>query len=389
MYLHEYQAKSILRGYGVPVPQSGVASTASDALRVAKHLGGNKWVVKAQIHAGGRGKGGGVKIANAYEEVYDLSLNMLGMTLVTHQTGPEGKVVRRIMVEQATSIDKEFYLSFMVDRDSESNICVASSEGGMDIEEVARTNPSAIVTETVRPYVGMQQFQGRKMAKKLGLTGSLVNKFAMVIEKLYRAFRENDLMLLEINPLVITTSGDIVCLDCKMTIDDNALFRHPELEEMKDYGEMDPNEVRASLYDLSYVSLEGNIGCMVNGAGLAMGTMDIIKYYGGEPANFLDVGGGADTDKVREAFRIILADKNVKVILVNIFGGILRCDVIAQGILQAARDIQIDRPVVVRLEGTNVDEGKRILAESDLNVIGESSLAEAAKRAVELAGGVA
>lgn len=391
MDLHEFQAKGLLRNYGVPVPDGGVASTASDALRVAKELKGDAWVIKAQVHAGGRGKAGGVKIVNTFSDVYDESSQMLGMKIVTKQTGPEGKIVRRTLIEKATDIKQEIYLSFLVDRDSEQHMIIASSEGGMDIEEVADKTPEAIITEKINPVTGMGLFLGRKIAKKIGLDSSLLNKFADVANKLYQVFADHDGMMLEINPLVITGEGEVVCLDAKMSVDDNALFRHPKIEEMKDYGELEPQEVRASIFDLSYVSMEGNIGCMVNGAGLAMATMDIINSYGGDPANFLDVGGGADVNKVREAFKIILTDPKVKVIFVNIFGGIVRCDLIAQGVLTASDEVPSDRHIVVRLDGTNVTEGRKILeegaAKSGLNIVTGTTMADAAQKAVELAAG--
>ncbi len=389
MYLHEFQAKGLLRSYGVPVPDGGVASTASDALRVAKALKGEKWVIKAQVHAGGRGKAGGVKVVSVYGDVYDESTKMLGMKLVTKQTGEEGKIVRRILVEKATDIKQEIYLSFLVDRDSEQHMIIASSEGGVEIEEVAKNNPTAIFKEHISPVLGMSQFTGRKLAKKIGLPSNLLNKFADVAEKLYQCFVHHDAMMLEINPLVVTGEGEIVCLDAKMTVDDNALYRHPKIEEMKDYGELEPQEVRASIFDLSYVSMDGNIGCMVNGAGLAMATMDIIKSFGGEPANFLDVGGGADVNKVREAFKIILTDPKVKVIFVNIFGGIVRCDLIAEGVLKAADEVPSDRHIVVRLDGTHVAEGRKILedgaATKGISIVTGDTMADAAQKAVELA----
>ncbi len=391
MYLHEFQAKGLLRNYGIPVPDGGVASTASDALRVAKEMKGDAWVLKAQVHAGGRGKAGGVKIVKAFSEVYDQASRMLGMKIVTKQTGPEGKIVRRVLIEKATNIKQEIYLSFLVDRDSEQHMVIASAEGGVEIEDVAKNNPAAVIKESINPVTGMGHFLGRKIAKKIGLDSSLLNSFAEVANRLYQCFIDHDGMMLEINPLVVTEDGDIVCLDAKMTVDDNALFRHPKIEEMKDYGELEPQEVRASIFDLSYVSMEGNIGCMVNGAGLAMATMDIIKSYGGEPANFLDVGGGADVNKVREAFKIILTDPKVKVIFVNIFGGIVRCDLIARGILEASDEVPGDKYIVVRLDGTNVEEGRSILedgvAKSGLNIVSGDTMADAAEKAVKLASG--
>lgn len=389
MYLHEFQAKGLLREYGLPVPDGGVASTASDALRVAKELKGEKWVLKAQVHAGGRGKAGGVKIVQSFSDVYDESTHMLGMKLVTHQTGEDGKIVRRILIEKATNIKQEIYLSFMVDRDNEQHILIASAEGGTEIETLAESRPDAIIKEKLSAIKAMGAYQGRKIAKKLGLKGNLLNKFSAVVVKLHQVFMDYDCMLLEINPLVVNSDNEIVCLDAKITVDDNALFRHSKIEEMKDYGEMEPQEVRASIYDLSYVSMEGNIGCMVNGAGLAMATMDIIKSFGGLPANFLDVGGGADENKVREAFRIILTDPNVKVIFVNIFGGIVRCDLIAKGVLKAANEVPGDKHVVLRLDGTNVAEGKKIINEeaktSGLNIYAADTMADAAQLAVKLA----
>jgi len=389
MNLHEFQAKGLLRSYGVPVPDGGVASTASDALRVAKELNSDRWVIKAQVHAGGRGKAGGVKVVDVFSDLYDLSANMLGMKIVTKQTGAEGKIVRRILVEKATDIQQEIYISFLVDRDSEQHMIIASSEGGVEIEEVAEKTPEKVIKERINPVTGMGQFLGRKIAKKMGLDPKLLNKFADVANKLYQCFVDHDGMMLEINPMVVTGSGDIVCLDAKMSVDDNALYRHRVIEEMKDYGELEPQEVRASIFDLSYVSMEGNIGCMVNGAGLAMATMDIIKSYGGQPANFLDVGGGADVNKVREAFKIILTDPKVKVIFVNIFGGIVRCDLIAEGVLKASDEVPGDRHIVVRLDGTNVDLGKKILEEGakekGLNIAVGDTMADAAEKAVKLA----
>lgn len=390
MYLHEFQAKGLLRSYGIPVPDGGVASTASDALRRAKELKGDRWVIKAQVHAGGRGKAGGVKIATQYSEVYDLATHMLGMRIVTKQTGSEGKIVRRVLVEKATGIKQEIYLSFLIDRDNEQDVVIASAEGGTEIEELAVSNPKAIVKENINKVTGLALFQGRRIAKKLGLDSKLLNKFAAVANSLYEIFCDYDCMLLEINPLVVTEDDEIVCLDAKMTVDDNALFRHPKIEEMIDYGELEPQEVRASIFDLSYVSMDGNIGCMVNGAGLAMATMDIIKNNGGEPANFLDVGGGADVNKVREAFKIILTDPKVKVIFVNIFGGIVRCDLIAKGVLEASDEVPSDRYIVVRLDGTNVEEGRKILEDGatncGINIVTGTTMEDAAIKAVELAG---
>ena len=391
MDLVEFQGKQLFGRNGVPVPPEGaVCRTVDEVEQAARDIGGTT-VIKAQVKMGGRGKAGGVKIVKAFSEVYDEATQMLGMKIVTQQTGPEGKIVRRILVEKATEIKQEIYLSFLVDREAEQHMVIASSEGGVEIEEVARTKPSAVVKAHLNPVTGMGHFLGRKIAKSIGLDSSLLNQFADVANKLYQCFVDHDCMMLEINPLVVDGEGQIICLDAKITVDDNALYRHPRIEEMKDYGELEPQEVRASIFDLSYVSMEGNIGCMVNGAGLAMATMDIIKQNGGDPANFLDVGGGADANKVREAFKIILTDPQVKVIFVNIFGGIVRCDLIAEGILKASEDVPSDRHIVVRLDGTNVEEGRKILQEgakkSGLNIVTGNTMADAAKKAVKLAAG--
>ena len=383
MNIHEYQAKGILRRFGVPVPDGHVCYNGASAREWAKRLGDGPWVVKAQIHAGGRGKGGGVRLARTPDEVRLIARDMLGMTLRTHQTGPEGKVVTRVMVENGCNIARELYLSLVVDRGSSRVTVMASTEGGMDIEEVAAGTPEKIFTEAVDPLVGLTQFQCRKIAFSLGLTGKLTAKAAKVLSGLYNTSIACDCSMLEINPLVVTAEGELLALDAKFGFDDNALFRHLQIGDMRDFDEEDPNEVEASQHDLSYISLTGNIGCLVNGAGLAMATMDIIKHYGGDPANFLDVGGGATIERVTEAFKIILSDKNVKGILVNIFGGIMKCDVIATGVIEAAKQVGIKVPLVVRLEGTNVEIGKRLLAESGLNIVAADGMADAAQKIVK------
>jgi len=382
MNIHEYQAKAILRKFGVPVPDGHVCYNGASAREWAKRLGEGPWVVKAQIHAGGRGKGGGVKLARTPDQVRMIARDMLGMTLRTHQTGPEGKVVTRVLVENGCNIARELYVSLLVDRHNSRVTVMASTEGGMDIEEVAATTPEKIVTEAVDPLVGLTPFQCRKIAFSLGLTGKLLGKAVKVLTGLYATFIGCDCSLLEINPLVVTAEGDLLALDAKFGFDDNALFRHLQIGDMRDFDEEDPNEVEASQHDLSYVSLNGNIGCLVNGAGLAMATMDIIKFSGGEPANFLDVGGGATIERVTEAFKIILSDKKVKGILVNIFGGIMKCDVIATGVIEAAKEVGISVPLVVRLEGTNVELGKKLLAESGLNIVAADGMADGAKKIV-------
>ncbi|OGR29335.1 MAG: succinate--CoA ligase subunit beta [Desulfuromonadales bacterium GWD2_61_12] len=382
MNIHEYQAKGILRKFGVPVPDGHVCYNGASAREWAKRLGDGPWVVKAQIHAGGRGKGGGVKLARTSDEVRMIARDMLGMTLRTHQTGPEGKVVTRVLVENGCNIEGEFYLSFVVDRITSKVTVMASTEGGMDIEEVAAQTPEKIFREAIDPLVGLTPFQSRNLAFNLGLGGKLTGKAVKLLEGLYTTFIACDCSLLEINPLVVTKEGELLCLDAKFGFDDNAVFRHPKIADLRDYDEEDPNEVEASQHDLSYVSLSGNIGCLVNGAGLAMATMDIIKYSGGEPANFLDVGGGATIERVTEAFKIILTDKNVKGILVNIFGGIMKCDVIATGVIEAAKQVSLQVPLVVRLEGTNVDKGKELLAASGLNIIAADGMADGAQKIV-------
>jgi succinyl-CoA synthetase beta subunit len=383
MNIHEYQAKQVLKGFGVPVPRGIAAFTAEEAETAARELGGPVWVVKAQIHAGGRGKGGGVKLVKSVEEVRGEAERMLGMTLVTHQTGPEGRIVKRLYIEDGSRIARELYLSCLIDRGSSRVAFIASTEGGMDIEQVAAKTPEKIVTLSVDPATGLQPFHGRRIAYALKLEGGQVKQCVKLVQSLYRAFIDKDASLVEINPLVVTEDGDVVCLDAKMNFDDNALYRHPDIVELRDFDEEDPAEVEASKHDLNYIRLDGAIGCMVNGAGLAMATMDIIKLYGGEPANFLDVGGGATKEKVAEAFKIILSDPHVEGILINIFGGIMRCDIIAEGVVAAARDLALNVPLVVRLEGTNVDQGKKILRESGLAIIAADDLADAAEKVVK------
>jgi succinyl-CoA synthetase beta subunit len=383
MNIHEYQAKAILRKFGVPVPDGHVAYNSAGARDWAKRLGDGPWVVKAQIHAGGRGKGGGVKLARTSDEVRDISREMLGMILRTHQTGAEGKLVTRVLVEKGCNIANELYVSLLVDRATSKVTVMASTEGGMDIEEVAAKTPEKIFVEAVDPLVGLTAFQCRNIASSLGLKGKLVAKATAVLEGLYTTFMACDCSMLEINPLVVTAENDLLALDAKFGFDDNAIFRHPKIADMRDYDEEDPKEIEASQFDLSYISLTGNIGCLVNGAGLAMATMDIIKHYGGDPANFLDVGGGATIERVTEAFKIILSDKNVKGILVNIFGGIMKCDIIATGVVAAARQVSLNVPLVVRLEGTNVERGKEILAESGLDIVAADGMADAAQKIVQ------
>ncbi|TSK05967.1 MAG: ADP-forming succinate--CoA ligase subunit beta [Geobacter sp.] len=382
MNIHEYQAKAILRKFGVSVPDGHVCYNGASAREWAKRLGEGPWVVKAQIHAGGRGKGGGVKLAKTSSEVQLIARDMLGMTLRTHQTGPEGKVVHRVLVENGCDIARELYVSLVVDRSTSKVTVMASTEGGMDIEEVAAKTPEKIFTEKIEPLVGLTQFQGRKLAFALGLEGKQIGKAAKMFEALYTTFIACDCSLLEVNPLVVTGSGELLALDAKFGFDDNALFRHLQIGDMRDFDEEDANEIEASQHDLSYISLTGNIGCLVNGAGLAMATMDIIKHYGGDPANFLDVGGGATIERVTEAFKIILSDKNVEGILVNIFGGIMKCDVIATGVIQAAKQVALKVPLVVRLEGTNVEKGKQLLAESGLDIVAADGMADAAQKII-------
>lgn len=383
MNIHEYQAKSLLRAHGVAVPQGGVAFTPQEALEIAQTLSGPIWVIKAQIHAGGRGKGGGVKLAKSKEEVMTFADEILGMTLVTPQTGSQGRLVKKVYVEEGCSIAHEFYFSLLLDRASSRLIFLASTEGGVEIEEVAATNPEKIIKVTIDPVSGFQSYHGRKLAYGLGLKGNQVKELTMFAKGVYDTFVNLDASLIEINPLVLRTDEKIIALDAKMSFDDNALYRHPELEDLRDLDEEDPMEREAALHELSYIKLDGNIGCMVNGAGLAMATMDIIKLYGGDPANFLDVGGGATRERVTEAFKLILSDSNVKGILVNIFGGIMRCDIIAEGIVAAVKDTHLTIPLVVRLAGTNVELGKEIFATSGLPILSLDDLSQAAKTIVE------
>lgn len=382
MNIHEYQAKQILAKYKVAVPRGQVAYTPHEAVQVAQNLGGKLWVVKAQIHAGGRGKGGGVKLAKSLDEVETLAKNMIGMTLITHQTGPEGKLVKRIYVEEGTSISKELYLSMLVDRETSRVTFVASSEGGVEIEEVAAKHPEKIIKQDVDPAAGLQAYHIRKLMFGLKIPKEVQAEFTKFIEGLWRAFMDTDASQLEINPLVITGDNRIVALDAKFNFDENALFRHPDIHDLRDPDEEDPLEQKAAKFGLSYIKMDGNIGCMVNGAGLAMATMDIVKLCGGTPANFLDVGGGANREKVTEAFKLILSDSNVEGILVNIFGGIMRCDIIAEGIITAAREVNLHVPLVVRLEGTNVELGKKMLASSGLAITAADNLGDAAEKIV-------
>lgn len=382
MNIHEYQAKTVLSRYGVPVPRGGVAYTPAEAEGVAQSLGGSLWVVKAQIHAGGRGKAGGVKLAKSLDEVGQLTKEMLGMTLVTHQTGPEGKEVKRVYIEEGSDIGEELYLSMVVDREHSCITFMGSADGGVDIEEVAAKTPERIIIVPIDPASGIQPFHARKLAFGMGIKKELQKPFMKLVFGLFEAFQDTDASQIEINPLVITKGGQLLALDAKINFDDNALFRHGDIAEMRDEDEEDPLELQAGKFGLSYVKMDGNIGCMVNGAGLAMATMDIIKLYGGEPANFLDVGGGATKERVTEAFKLILSDPNVEGILVNIFGGIMRCDVIAEGIITAAREVSLDVPLVVRLEGTNVELGKKIMATSGLAITPADNLADAAEKIV-------
>ena len=382
MNIHEYQAKEVLRKYNVAVPRGKVAFTADEAFSAAQELGGKIFVVKAQIHAGGRGKAGGVKIAKSLNEVKELASKMIGMKLVTHQTGPEGKKVRRVLIEEGIEIARELYLGIVLDRSVSRLVFMASTEGGVEIEKIAAEKPEAILKEYVDPKIGLQTFQARKIAFGLGLEGDQVKYAVKFITSLYRAFTESDASLAEINPLVVTTDGKVLALDAKMNFDDSALFRHQEIQEMRDLNEEDPLEVEASKNHLNYIKLDGNVGCMVNGAGLAMATMDIIKLAGGMPANFLDVGGGANVDTVRNGFKIILSDPNVKAILINIFGGIVRCDRVAKGIIEAAKSIELNIPMVIRLAGTNAEEAAELLQNSGMNFEVAQTLEEAAKKVV-------
>ena len=382
MNIHEFQAKKILAGYGVNIPRGKEAYSVAEAVSVAKDIGGEKWVVKAQIHAGGRGKAGGVKIADSIKEVEEISNSLLGMQLVTHQTGPEGKKVNKIFIEEGVNIVSEFYLGVVLDRSNEKYVMMASTEGGTEIEVVAEKNPEKIFKVEIDPLLGIQSYQARQLVFKLGLEKSLSNKAVKFILALSKAVEQTDASLVEINPLVVT-KDDVLALDAKMNFDDNALYRQKDIEMLRDEDEEDPRELEATQYDLNYISLDGNIGCMVNGAGLAMATMDIINLEGGSPANFLDVGGGASKERVEQAFRIIFSDKKVKAVLINIFGGIMRCDVIAEGVVAAAKNIDIKVPLIVRLAGTNEEKGKEILDNSGLDIISANNLGDAAKKAVQ------
>ena len=387
MKIHEYQGKAILARYGVPVPRGEVAFSAQEAGLIAARLGGGTVVVKAQIHAGGRGKAGGVKVVKGPDEAERAAAELLGKTLVTYQTGPTGQVVGRLLVEEGLAIDRELYLSMVVDRATQKVVMMVSAEGGVDIEEVAQKTPEKIHKEFIDPAVGIQPFQARKLAFAVGLSDARVGKATKMTLALYKAFIATDASLLEINPLITTKSGDLLALDAKMTVDDNALYRHPDIRDLRDLSEEDPLEVEASKFSLNYIRLDGNIGCMVNGAGLAMATMDIIKLAGGMPANFLDVGGGATAEQIRNAFKILMSDQNVKAVLINIFGGILRCDVLAAGVIAAVKELGVPVPIVIRMKGTNVEEGKRILAESGLNFATADTMNEAADKVVALARG--
>jgi succinyl-CoA synthetase beta subunit len=385
MKIHEYQAKEIVRKYGVPTPRGIPCFSVDEAVDAARKLGGTVWVVKAQIHAGGRGKGGGVKVAKSLDQVRDFAKAILGMQLVTHQTGPEGQPVRRLLIEEGVAIAKELYVGLVVDRGSQRAVLMASSEGGMDIEEVAAKTPEKIHKVFIDPIAGLKTDEAKDIAYKIGVPAAAAGSCAELLQSLYRAFDDTDASLAEINPLVLTADQSVVALDAKINFDDNALFRHADIAAMRDLDEEDAAEIEASKFGLSYISLDGNIGCLVNGAGLAMATMDIIKLFGGSPANFLDVGGGATTEKVTEAFKLMLKNPKVQAILVNIFGGIMKCDVIAQGVVEAARQVKLGVPLVVRLEGTNVDLGKKILADSGLPIISASNMADAAQKAVAAA----
>lgn len=382
MDIHEYQAKEVLSNFGVTVPDGALAYSPEQAAYRAREMGGNRWVVKAQVHAGGRGKAGGVKVCDSDAEIQDATENMFGRKLVTHQTGPEGKGIYRVYIEAAVPIDREIYLGFVLDRSTQRVMIVASAEGGMEIEDISANRPESIVRATVEPAVGLREFQCRQIAFKLGIEPKLVQQMVRTLQGCYRAFIELDATMVEVNPLVITLDSRVIALDAKMTFDDNALFRHPQISELRDKSQEDPRESRAADRGLSYVGLDGNIGCIVNGAGLAMATMDTIKLAGGEPANFLDIGGGATPERVAKAFRLVLSDKNVQAILVNIFAGINRCDWVAEGVIQALKEVQVDVPVIVRLAGNNVEAGQKILAQSGLPIIRATTLKEAAERSV-------
>jgi succinyl-CoA synthetase beta subunit len=387
MKIHEYQAKAILSRYGVTTPRGEVTFTKEEAREAAQRLKSHIVVVKAQIHAGGRGKGGGVKLARSADEAAEIASQILGMNLVTVQTGPQGRIVRRVLIEEGLDIKRELYLGLLIDRESGRPVFMASSAGGMEIEQVAKENPSAILKESIHPAVGLQPYQARKIAFFLGLTGDQVTAATPFLQALYRAFLDTDASLVEINPCVVTGDGKLVALDAKMTFDDNGLFRHKDLRELRDLDEEDPLEVEASKYGLNYIKLDGSVACMVNGAGLAMATMDIIQYAGGSPANFLDVGGGATAEQVKSAFRILMSDLAVKAVFINIFGGILRCDVLATGVVAAAKDLNVKVPIVVRMEGTNVERGQQILKESGLNFTIADGMKDGAQKVVALAGG--
>jgi succinyl-CoA synthetase beta subunit len=386
MKIHEYQAKAILARHGVPVPRGEVAFNAVEAGEIARRLGTPVVVVKAQIHAGGRGKGGGVKVAKSPEEAEAVAGRMIGMTLITHQTGPEGRVVSRVLVEEGLQMTRELYLSILLDRASGKPVMMASAAGGMDIEEVAASTPEKIIKVFIEPGVGLVPFEARQLGFAIGLDGPQVTNAVKLMTALYEAYVATDASLVEINPLVTTEGGDLLALDAKMNVDDSALYRHPLIRDLRDLGEENPLEIEASKFSLNYIHLDGNIGCMVNGAGLAMATMDIIKLAGGEPANFLDVGGGANAEQIRNAFKILMSDKHVKAVLINIFGGILRCDVLAQGVIAAVKELGVPVPIVIRMEGTNVEEGKRLLKESQMNFTTADSMGEAATKVVQLAG---
>jgi succinyl-CoA synthetase beta subunit len=385
MKIHEYQGKEILKQFGVPVPRGIVARTPEEAEAAARELGTDIVVVKAQIHAGGRGKGGGVKLAKSPEEAKQIASEMLGMKLVTHQTGAEGREVKTLLIEEGLPIDKEFYLGITLDRVTGRNVFMASQAGGMDIEKVAEETPELILKEAIDPAVGLRPFQARELAFGLGLPGDLINQAASFMTKLYEAYEKSDASLMEINPFLLTKDNRLIALDAKVNFDDNANYRHKDYAQLRDLDEEEPLEIEASKYDLNYIKLDGNIGCMVNGAGLAMATMDIIKLAGGEPANFLDVGGGASQERVEQAFKILLADENVKAVLINIFGGIVRCDMVANGVIAAAKNLGVSIPIVARLEGTNVEEGKRVLRESDIRIISADGMRDAAEKVVSAA----
>jgi succinyl-CoA synthetase beta subunit len=385
MKIHEYQAKAILARHGVPVPPGEVVFAAAEADVVAKQLGGGLVVVKAQIHAGGRGKGGGVKVVKGPDEAARATAEMIGMRLVTHQTGPSGQVVQRVLVEQGVKIKRELYLGIVIDRSTEKAVLMVSPDGGVEIEKVAEKTPERIFKEYIDPGIGLASYQARKLAFALGLEGNQLTQAAKLMAAVYDTFKDTDASLIEVNPLIVTDEGNLLALDAKMNFDDNALYRHPDIKELRDVSEEEPLEVEASKFSLNYIKLDGTIGCMVNGAGLAMATMDIIKLAGGEPANFLDVGGGANAEQIRNAFRILMSDKNVKAVLINIFGGILRCDVLAEGVIAAVKDLGVKVPIVIRMEGTNVEQGKQMLHESGLNFTTADTMSEAAERVVALA----